>query len=282
MLRFVDGTCVVKPQALGMYFKRFRHLVEEHGEAWHLCCQAEDRCRGEVLPTLRRELQHTNGSTWDEIFIKANSEDRFWDREVRRLALAFDKIVARPARGRGERPSAASSAWGPNVGGLKREHRGRFMTKKTDEPICFVFNSSTGCRDPCPNGRELLGRSAGKLADAEGEVAWSGDGADAIRGISTAEVEAVGGLRDAAKAVAKLLLLRSAGMKMWEALEKVVSSEVFWEEACASEHVGSSNYKSFAEAGDFAGQEAERLKNKGFADFYPCWEDVQARWPDAV
>eukprot|EP00971_Amphidinium_carterae_P163148 3234588-Amphidinium_carterae.1 len=29
----------------------------------------------------------------------------------------------------------------------------RFMTMRTGDPIRFVFNNSTGCRAPCPNGR---------------------------------------------------------------------------------------------------------------------------------
>eukprot|EP00971_Amphidinium_carterae_P147698 2927404-Amphidinium_carterae.1 len=89
MLRFDDGTCVVKLQALEIYNERFRHLVEEHGEAWHLCCQAEDRCRFEMLPRLRRELKHDEGQPWDDVFVKASEADRYWDREVRRPALAF-------------------------------------------------------------------------------------------------------------------------------------------------------------------------------------------------
>eukprot|EP00971_Amphidinium_carterae_P085851 1698266-Amphidinium_carterae.1 len=43
-LKFEDGTCVVRPQTQEIYFERFRHVVEEHGETWHRGCQAEDRC----------------------------------------------------------------------------------------------------------------------------------------------------------------------------------------------------------------------------------------------
>eukprot|EP00971_Amphidinium_carterae_P140256 2778842-Amphidinium_carterae.1 len=32
MLRFADGTCVVRPQALEVYFEKFRELVSENLE----------------------------------------------------------------------------------------------------------------------------------------------------------------------------------------------------------------------------------------------------------
>eukprot|EP00971_Amphidinium_carterae_P210456 4175600-Amphidinium_carterae.1 len=50
------------------------------------------------------------------------------------------------------------------------------MTTKSGEPICFVFNNSTGCREPCPNGRVhvcqiCLGiHSAVKCPEKEGEL----------------------------------------------------------------------------------------------------------------
>eukprot|EP00971_Amphidinium_carterae_P076642 1513808-Amphidinium_carterae.2 len=42
MLRYADGTCVVCPQTLEVYFEKFRELVSEKLEFWFLCVTAED------------------------------------------------------------------------------------------------------------------------------------------------------------------------------------------------------------------------------------------------
>ena len=82
---------VATPSALDEYLEEFRAIVKEHPECWHLCCRAEDRCRLEHFPRVKRELTQKNGTvpTWSEVFIAAAHDDRYWDREVRRPALAF-------------------------------------------------------------------------------------------------------------------------------------------------------------------------------------------------
>eukprot|EP00971_Amphidinium_carterae_P323075 6420761-Amphidinium_carterae.1 len=93
MLRFDDGkggeVPVVRPQALEVYFEAFRKLAAEVPEAWHLCARAEDRARAELMPRLRRADKERAPTSWDHMFERVATEDRYWDREVRRPALNF-------------------------------------------------------------------------------------------------------------------------------------------------------------------------------------------------
>ena len=106
MLRFPPNkssskpSLVVTPIALDAYYENFAVLVKENPECWHLCQRAEDRCRAEHFPRLARRLKEKLGQepTWSEVFVEAAEDDRYWDREVRRPALAF--------LARGSRPSA--------------------------------------------------------------------------------------------------------------------------------------------------------------------------------
>eukprot|EP00971_Amphidinium_carterae_P280864 5576000-Amphidinium_carterae.1 len=266
---------------------------------------------------------------------------------IRRRALAFvarGRGVTSPAHGaekqgaakRRARPSASGAnstpLGGPAGGSSKRDHRGRHMTSKAGEPICFVYNNSTGCKEPCPNGRVhvchcvlvcillLLGpkkglgakkstkpdaspsaspgvlldpgeagaslqvTSLGVLLDPREAVAssmvhvgkfanclvrkdlvdemrckklkcsevglldgasgeWCGKLAVPIRGAEAEEVKAIGGLRDTARAVAKLPVLRVAGQQLRAALEELIAKCVSWQSevstACA--RLGSKN-----------------------------------------
>ena len=47
----------VTVQALENYFEAFRTLVRENPEVWFMCCRAEDRCRGERMMRVKRELE---------------------------------------------------------------------------------------------------------------------------------------------------------------------------------------------------------------------------------
>ena len=97
----VNGTkmSVVSLSAMEEYHDMFRDLVKNYPEAWHLLVIAEDRCRGEHFPRVRRELeaQHGRGLApnfepsrpWDEVFHTASSDRDYWDRHVREPALLF-------------------------------------------------------------------------------------------------------------------------------------------------------------------------------------------------
>lgn len=76
-----DTKAIVTPAALEEYKDSFRDLVVSYPEAWHLCVVAEDRCRSEHFPRLRRELtaKHGRGLTdgfspdlpWSGVFREA-------------------------------------------------------------------------------------------------------------------------------------------------------------------------------------------------------------------
>ena len=70
--------------ALETYFENFRDIARENAEAWHLCCQAEDRCRGEHLPRVWRKLKEEKGvdPTWSQVLIYAAEDTRYWDKAV--------------------------------------------------------------------------------------------------------------------------------------------------------------------------------------------------------
>eukprot|EP00971_Amphidinium_carterae_P337203 6473917-Amphidinium_carterae.1 len=69
--------------------------------------------------------------------------------------------------------------------------------------------------------------SVGKVAFAESDGV--GQGAVAHHGIVDAEVEAVGGLKDTARSVGKLPILREAGRQLREVFESIVRSRVEWQ-----------------------------------------------------
>ena len=99
MLRFADQAAdgstakrhVVTPIALETYHEAFANLAKEHPECWLLCQKAEDRCRAEHFPRLARKLQLSTDKvpSWSDVFVAAAEDDRYWDKEVRRPALAF-------------------------------------------------------------------------------------------------------------------------------------------------------------------------------------------------
>ena len=90
---------VVSLSAMEEYHDMFRDLVKNYPEAWHLLVIAEDRCRGEHFPRVRRELeaQHTRGLApnfepkrpWDEVFRTSARDREYWDRQVREPAILF-------------------------------------------------------------------------------------------------------------------------------------------------------------------------------------------------
>ena len=90
---------VVTPSSLEEYKDSFRDLVLNYPESWHLLVTAEDRCRCEHFPRLRRkyeELERRNLAPdfqdiapWDFIFRAAARDREYWDKHVREPALLF-------------------------------------------------------------------------------------------------------------------------------------------------------------------------------------------------
>ena len=145
----VNGTkmSVVSLSAMEEYHDMFRDLVKNYPEAWHLLVIAEDRCRGEHFPRVRRELeaQHGRGLApnfepsrpWDEVFRTASRDRDYWDRHVREPALLFrtagrtgrrnrrrHRSHERPSEGQAQGQKVAEGATQAATGETAGEHRG--------------------------------------------------------------------------------------------------------------------------------------------------------------
>ena len=106
--------------ALEIYQESFRKLVNSLPECWHLCAVAEDRCRAEHFPRLRRVLRdkHAKGLApdydeslpWISVMQAAAEDDRFWDEQVRRPATLF---LARGGQ-RGQKRLSSQALEGPD------------------------------------------------------------------------------------------------------------------------------------------------------------------------
>ena len=201
MLRFHQDTAgaepklVATPAALECYLEAFRQLAADTVECWHLCCKAEDRARAEHMPRMKRQLERDAGKpvTWSEVFVAVARDDRYWDKEVRRPALAF------LARGNRHKPPADPESMAIGAEGIttltrsqkRRQSRQKrmdamkveledlkkqrtesqtarqtgskhprksgkfFMTDEDGTQICFNRHKGT-CTEPCPNNRAHL------------------------------------------------------------------------------------------------------------------------------
>ena len=98
--------------------EHFNALQAEFPEAWHLAVLAEDRCRGEAFARIRRELDRKKNVNlfnvdfdeavpWSAVFQIAARDEAYWDKEVRRPAVAF---LTRGASGAMPTVSAHASA----------------------------------------------------------------------------------------------------------------------------------------------------------------------------
>ena len=97
------------------YKDAFWGLVISYPEARHLCVTAEDRCRCEHFPRLRRDLveavaeglraRFDQNRSWDEVFRAAARDRTYWDRYVREPALLFRTAKSRKR----EQPGATGS-----------------------------------------------------------------------------------------------------------------------------------------------------------------------------
>ena len=90
---------VVTQASLEEYRDTFRDMVVNYPEAWHLLVVAEDRCRCEHFPRLKRECQDKSDKgqlpdfvaeqPWDYVFRAAARDRDYWDRNVREPAILF-------------------------------------------------------------------------------------------------------------------------------------------------------------------------------------------------
>ena len=82
---------VATPVASGYYQNALRQLAFEYAGCF-LCCKAEDACRAEHWPRIRRMLMVANGGAavpGSEVLVAAADDSRYWDKEVRRPAMLY-------------------------------------------------------------------------------------------------------------------------------------------------------------------------------------------------
>ena len=79
-------------------------MASECSECWSLCCKAAGACRAEHLGRIRHRLMLQNSgepAPCSDVYIAVADDARYWDKEVRRLAMLY---LARGKRG-GEQAS---------------------------------------------------------------------------------------------------------------------------------------------------------------------------------
>ena len=85
---------IASPATLDQYHALFVELCRRYPKAWHLCAQADIRCRGEFLLEERRrqEAFHTRMpqlsaydplAPWNSVLKVAGADSEFWDRGLR-------------------------------------------------------------------------------------------------------------------------------------------------------------------------------------------------------
>ena len=147
------ATATVTPAGMEEYFRHFDALQAEFPECWWLCVMAEDTCRNEHFARLRRELERVPDGTrnrfnvlfdskapWKSIFSAAARDEQYWDKHVRRPALAYltrgstsampsispqassavAAILGKHGGGAGGHGSAGGDGGHPGGGGLSR------------------------------------------------------------------------------------------------------------------------------------------------------------------
>ena len=80
---------VMTQSNVGRVRESFKSLVLEFPECWHLCAIAQDRCRAELMPRLRRSLEWA-AMQGELVNTVAYDRDRPWD-SVSRAAAQDDR-----------------------------------------------------------------------------------------------------------------------------------------------------------------------------------------------
>ncbi len=159
-------TQAITPAALMRYAARFEERCERYHEAWHLCVQADTRCRSEFMVAERRRQEEfhsrhpsvsgfNTAMPWDSVLKEAADSQDFWNRELMEPALTY-------ARQRGSTPAPVHQvlapvvevATPPNAPRPKRPRGERAPRTQPSEQICHAYSRfHNGCQNPCPNGR---------------------------------------------------------------------------------------------------------------------------------
>ncbi|CAJ1446546.1 unnamed protein product [Effrenium voratum] len=178
---------VVTAAALDEYRDAFSELAARYPESWHLLVTAEDRCRAEHFPRLRRQLEadHLSGlapsfnpaTPWEMVFRRAARERDYWDRHVREPALLF-----RTSKHKGQ-PGGTGSAL-DRVGGEagKTKKGNRPSQKERLRKQVAKLRDESAPPPPAPVGKRPKGgakgesRKGGPKRDSQGRFTTDREG----------------------------------------------------------------------------------------------------------
>ena len=156
---------------LSKYEMQFERRCERYHYAWHLCVQADNRCRAEywAAECRRQEAHHQQHPSlsgfrpempWDSVIAESAMSSEFWQEELMEPAIAYQRV-------RGPAPTTSihqqfepveaeetvPHVRRPRGSGKGEKAQGKGAPKRSHEP-CFNFNrQEKGCREPCPQGR---------------------------------------------------------------------------------------------------------------------------------
>ena len=131
-LTYGDGRPVVTMAALEEYQEAFSALRAEYPECWWFACVAEDQCRGEHFARILRDLERAEltgarsvhgvvydvACPWASVFVAAARDAAYWDRTVRRPAIAY------MTRGSVQAMPSVSAATSEAVAGIMGQGKG--------------------------------------------------------------------------------------------------------------------------------------------------------------
>ena len=166
-------TKVATAATLQRYESQFEDRCERHHRSWHLCVQADIRCRSEwmVAERRRQEAFFTKHPTisafnprvpWDSVLRDAADSQNFWYKELLEPALLYERAsgaVSMPIH-----RALLDATEAPAAPPTRKYKRGKTSTKGgkgsakgakgEKKEFCFAFNrSENGCSEPCPHGR---------------------------------------------------------------------------------------------------------------------------------
>ena len=160
---------IASPATLQRYSQRFQQRTKVVPNAWHVCVVAEDRCRAEQFPVIKRKQERFADShpmitdfksemPWETVFREATESHEYWSTALTEPAMVY--MTARGLHGasvptssgdvynhqKGKRDWTQAIADHESAGAIKRQ--GLYITDQAGREICLSYNRGTckGCR----------------------------------------------------------------------------------------------------------------------------------------
>ena len=189
--RHAEVTDTVTLAGMEEYYRHFDALQAEFPETWWLCVMAEDTCRNEHFARLRRELERVPDgmrnrfnlnfdpkAPWKSVYQAAARDEHYWDKNVRRPAMAYltrgtttamptvsPQASAAVAAILGKNSGASSSGGSPGGGGGQPGNgpsRGQ-LKRQRQRAAKESFNNGN------QNGNQHTGKGNGQTGKGKGK-----------------------------------------------------------------------------------------------------------------